>query len=46
MGRGNFEGEGRPIVKYRDSAVSYAKTAEPIEIPFGLWIQVGPRNHY
>ena len=21
------------------------KTAEPIEIPFGMWIQVGARNH-
>ena len=25
--------------------VSYAKTAEPIEMPFGLRTQVGPRNH-
>ena len=24
-GRGNIEGEGRPIVKYRDTAVSCAK---------------------
>jgi len=23
--------------------VSCAKTAEPIEMPFGIWIQVGPR---
>jgi len=22
-----------------------AKTAEPIEMPFGLWTQVGPRKH-
>jgi len=22
-----------------------AKTAEPIEIPFGLWAGMGPRNH-
>ena len=21
------------------------KTAEPIEMPFGLWTQAGPRNH-
>jgi len=21
------------------------KTAEPIEIPFGVWTQVGPSNH-
>jgi len=25
--------------------VSPAKTAEPIEMPFGLWAQTGPRNH-
>jgi len=25
--------------------MSPAKTAEPIETPFGLWTQVGPRNH-
>jgi len=25
--------------------VSPAKTAEPIEMPFGLWTRVGPRNH-
>jgi len=25
--------------------VSRAKTAEPIEMPFGLWISVGLRNH-
>jgi len=22
-----------------------AKTAEPIEMPFGLWAQMGHRNH-
>jgi len=38
MGRGNFFGvKGRPIVKYRDTTVICAKTAEPIEMPFGLW---------
>ena len=37
MGRGNFEGEkGRRIVQYGDTAVICAKTAEPIETPFGL----------
>ena len=37
MGMGNFEGEeGRPIVKYRDTVVICAKTAEPIKMPFGL----------
>jgi len=24
--------------------VSCAKTAEPIEMPFGLWVSIGPRN--
>jgi len=23
----------------------YAKTAEPFEMPFGLWARMGPRNH-
>ena len=25
--------------------VSLAKTAEPIQIPFGLWVQMVPTNH-
>ena len=25
--------------------VSAAKTAEPIEMPFGTWTRVGPRKH-
>ena len=25
--------------------MSYAKTAKPIEMPFGLWAWMGPRNH-
>jgi len=25
--------------------MSPAKTAEPIEMPFGMWTRVGPRNH-
>jgi len=25
--------------------VSPAKTAEPVEMPFGFWTQVGPANH-
>jgi len=46
MGMGNIEGKGRTIVKYRHSAVTCAKTAEPIVMPFGLWArQTGPRNH-
>jgi len=38
MRSGNFKGELGPIVKYR---VSYAKTAEPIKMPFGMWTLVG-----
>jgi len=50
MGRGNFEGEGWPIVKYRDTlrqsgAVICAKTAEPIVMPFGLSARTGPKKH-
>ena len=33
----------RPTSNY--SVVSCAKTAEPIEMPFGLWARMGPRNH-
>jgi len=25
--------------------VSHTKTAEPIEMPFGLWARMDPRNH-
>jgi len=28
-----------------DTAVSCAKMAEPIEMPFGLWTRVGMRMH-
>ena len=45
IGRGNFEGKkGFPIVKYRDIAVICAKTAEPIEMPYGLWARMDHRN--
>ena len=44
MERGNFKGEGWPIVKYMDTVVTCAKTAEPIEMPFGLCARTGPRN--
>jgi len=45
MGRGNFEGKGRPIVKYRDNLrSSVKKTPEPIEIPLGLSAWMGRRN--
>jgi len=26
--------------------MSCAKTAEPIEMPFGMWTRVGPRNQF
>ena len=42
----NIEGERVADYKVtRLSAVSCAKTAEPIEMPFGLWTLVGSRNH-
>ena len=28
-----------------DITMSCAKTSEPIEMPFGVWTRVGPRNH-
>jgi len=47
MGRGNFEegkGRPRPIVKYRNTEVICAKTAELIVILFGFLAQTGQRN--
>jgi len=38
MRMGNFEGGGWPIV-------SCAKTAELIEMPFGMWSLVGARKY-
>jgi len=37
-----LRGKGQSIVNYRDmhSAVICAKTAEPIEMPFGIWTRV------
>jgi len=44
MGRGNCEGKWASHSKVEGhSAVSCAKTAEPIEMPFGLWAWMGPR---
>jgi len=37
--------KGAPIVKYRDTAVTCAKTAEPTVMPFGLLAHNGQRNH-
>jgi len=46
MGKSKFfEENGHPIVKYRDTTVVCAKTAEPIGMPFGLWARMGRRNH-
>jgi len=44
MERGNFEGDGWSIVKYRNTAVCCTKTAEAIKMPFELLTQIGPRN--
>jgi len=45
--KGQFsEREGAAHCKvYGHSAMSYAKTAVPIEIPFALCFRIGPRNH-
>ena len=34
-----------PIIGTLLSAVICAKTAKPIEMPFGSWAWMGPRNH-
>jgi len=44
-GKGQFWGKGAPIVKYRDTAVTSAKIAEPIVMQFGLWARSASRNH-
>jgi len=40
MGRGNFKGQGWPVVK------RCTKTAEPIEMLFGIWTRVGLKEVY
>jgi len=46
MESGKFEGESAAHCKVQGrSAASRAKTAEPIEMPFGLWTRVPPRKH-
>jgi len=43
-GKGQFWWIGAPIVKYRDLLPwELCKMAEPIDLPFGLWTQVGQR---
>jgi len=44
-GKGQFFwGKGHPFVKFGDTTVICAKTAELVEIPFGLWVWMGSRN--
>jgi len=44
--KGAIWGKGSPTVKYRDFlTVSCAETAEPIDLPFGLWTRVGRGKH-
>jgi len=44
--KGNLLGEEAPQYKvYEHSMVICAKTAEPIEMLFGLWVRMGPRSH-
>ena len=46
MGRNSFDGDGRPIVKYRDTLPrGVQKMAEPIEILCELFTRMGPRKH-
>ena len=43
---GKFLGEGIAHCKVQGlSAVSCAETAEPIDLPLGLWSRVGRRKH-
>ena len=45
-GNGQFWGIGVPICKVQGLfGVSCAKTAEPIDLPFGLWTPVGRWKH-
>jgi len=45
MRRRNFRGKDMPGHARRHSAVSCAKMAEPIEMPFVLCTRIGPRKH-
>jgi len=45
MVRGNFGGKGRPLWSIGTFSMSCAETAEPIDLPFELWIRVGQRKH-
>jgi len=42
----NFEGGRAAHYKVKGlSALSCAKTAEPIDVPFGMWTRMGARKH-
>jgi len=43
--KGQFLGERTCPGLPEDTAFSCAKMAKPIQMPFGLWIRVGPRRH-
>ena len=46
MGREKFLGRiGVPLQSIGHSTIVCAKTAEPIGMPFGLWVRMGRRNH-
>ena len=45
MGRGNFGERGDHWKVQELSAISCAKTAELIKMPFGMLSRVDPRNH-
>ena len=46
MGSGNFEGGRAAHCKVKGCfAMSFAKTAEPFEMLFGIWTLTVPRNH-
>jgi len=46
MGKAIFWGKGAVYCKvWGRSSVSCAKTAEPMEVSFGLWAWVSQRNH-
>jgi len=40
-----FGERGAHCKVYVHTAVACAKTAEPIEMPFGMWVRSGSRNH-
>ena len=46
MGRDNFKGgKGVPLLSIGTLCGHLCKTAKPIEMPFGLWAHMDPRNH-